>query len=169
MKKTRLLFGLAMTLVTTLAFDARSAEPNIESLLASAKAGDVSDAAMVGACYEEGRCGAAMDHGEAMRWYRIAAAKGDVWAMYGIGTLYHHGRGVSKDKAIALAIYEVVGALSAKSVEGMRDHQESLTRGMSESEVYKLGEISNPLYLQMREPGNFIRALDQYLAEHRGK
>jgi hypothetical protein len=37
------------------------------------------------------------DYAEAMRWYRRAAAQGDVDAEYGIGLLYANGWGVPSD------------------------------------------------------------------------
>jgi uncharacterized protein len=41
--------------------------------------------------------GVAQDYGEAMRWFRLAADRGNSAAMINIGELYAKGQGVSKD------------------------------------------------------------------------
>ena len=42
------------------------------------------------------------DYGEAIRWYRQAADRGNAAAMNNIGWLYQHGRGVPQDYGEAM-------------------------------------------------------------------
>ena len=44
---------------------------------------------------------------EAVRWYRLAAAAGDIYAQGNLAERYEEGRGVAKDLAEALRLYEL--------------------------------------------------------------
>ena len=47
----------------------------------------------------------AQDLGEALKWYRMAAAQGDARAQFNIGWIYHHGRGLPPDAVEAAKWY----------------------------------------------------------------
>jgi tetratricopeptide (TPR) repeat protein len=64
----------------------RSADGSTESLAAN----------QIGFMWAWGE-GVAQDYGEAMRWFRLAAERGNAVAMNNIGELYAKGQGVSKD------------------------------------------------------------------------
>jgi TPR repeat protein len=64
----------------------RSADASTESLAAN----------QIGFMWAWGE-GVAQDYGEAMRWFRLAAERGNAVAMNNIGELYAKGQGVSKD------------------------------------------------------------------------
>lgn len=66
-----------------------------------AAAGDVEAIFLMGTAYDEG-LGVAVDHPEALRWYRRAAARGHVLAAHNVGNMYRDGRGVEVDHATAV-------------------------------------------------------------------
>ena len=51
--------------------------------------------------------GVLKDEGEALRWYRLAAAKGDADAQNNLGNMYRDGLGVLKDEAEAVRWYRL--------------------------------------------------------------
>jgi len=54
------------------------------------------------------------DYPEAVRWYRVAATHGNAAAMLSLGNMYRDGRGVEKDGAEAVHLYE-------RAAEGVAD------------------------------------------------
>ena len=48
----------------------------------------------------------AQDYGEAARWYNKAAAQGNPYAQYGLGTMSENGQGVDQDVAAAQSWYQ---------------------------------------------------------------
>lgn len=52
---------------------------------------------LVGELYRDG-LGLRQDHKEAVRWYRLAAARGDRQAMFALGRAYLEGKGVDKNE-----------------------------------------------------------------------
>jgi TPR repeat protein len=75
----------------------------------------------IGNLFSKGE-GVSVDKGEAMRWYRKAAGRGNAVAMRNIGNLFWRGDGVSVDKEEAMRWYrkaaELGDALAAKLLEG---------------------------------------------------
>ena len=57
-------------------------------------------AVTVGVMYDNGE-GVLKDDAEAVRWYRLAADQGDVFAQFNLGLMYANGLGVLKDDAEA--------------------------------------------------------------------
>jgi uncharacterized protein len=55
---------------------------------------------MLGDMYYFGR-GVTQDYGEAVKWYKLAAAQGDASAQYNFGLMYANGQGVAQDYVIA--------------------------------------------------------------------
>lgn len=66
-----------------------------------AAAGDLEALFLMGTAYDEG-LGVAVDHPEAMRWYRRAAAAGHVLAAHNLGNMYRDGRGEAADPQAAV-------------------------------------------------------------------
>lgn len=160
-----IIFGLVLVVLAFNGWADSNADDavQVQVLRTKAESGDGSAASLLGAMLEAGQ-GTPIDYLEAMKWFRVAAGKGDYWGMYRIGGLYQHGHGVPANPVVALAIYELIGATNKSRTGGVPDHQESLLRGMSDADIKELASRANPLYLELRKPGNFIPALDQYLA-----
>lgn len=72
-----------------------------ETLWEPAKNGNVVSIRHIATLYDYGQ-GVPQNYGEAIRWYRLAANKGDDWSMGRLGALYDLGLGVSKNKTEAL-------------------------------------------------------------------
>ena len=66
-------------------------------LLARAEAGAANSQYTLGFIYEHGLYGAPQDAGEAVIWYRLAAAQGYVAAQFSLGVMYDQGRNVTQD------------------------------------------------------------------------
>ena len=48
-----------------------------------------------------------LDYAEAVKWYRLAAERGDNDAQFNLGAMYFEGQGVKKDKVIGLMWLEI--------------------------------------------------------------
>ena len=59
--------------------------------------------------YAEGQ-GVPQDYEEAVKWYRLAAAQGNVSAQYSLGLAYEKGQGVSQDYKEAVKWYRLAAA-----------------------------------------------------------
>jgi hypothetical protein len=55
---------------------------------------------LVGLMYEGGK-GVKQDYPEALKWFRLSAARGNAWAQYCIALMYDNGRGVPKSRGKA--------------------------------------------------------------------
>jgi TPR repeat protein len=68
-----------------------------------AEAGDAKFQEIMGECYYDASSsfGVPKDYAEAVKWYRLAAEQGNVFAQYELGRMYHNGTGVPKDYAEA--------------------------------------------------------------------
>ena len=75
------------------ALDFNTALNNLKPL---AKQGDARAQVALGLLYYFGT-GVTEDHGQAAKWYRLAAEQGEAIAQFGLGSLYHHGQGVPQD------------------------------------------------------------------------
>jgi TPR repeat protein len=72
------------------------ARKNFESLKKAAKAGDVNSMDLVAMHYQS-----AKNYAEAIRWYKLAAAKGDILAQDFLAGIYEVGEGVTQNHAEA--------------------------------------------------------------------
>ena len=52
-------------------------------------------------CYDEGK-GVRVDQSLAVKWYRMAAERGDADAQYNLAACYDNGEGVRKNSAVAV-------------------------------------------------------------------
>ncbi|MCD7824033.1 MAG: SEL1-like repeat protein [Oscillospiraceae bacterium] len=58
----------------------------------------------LGVCYKEGR-GTAVDKGQALRWFMVAAGNGHLGAMYELARCYENGEGTAVNKPVAFYWY----------------------------------------------------------------
>lgn len=85
-------------------------------------------------------------HGEAARWYGLAAAKGDTVAQTLLATLYLKGRGLKRDPIKAYAWYDVAAAHGHANAARARD---AAGQQMSSNQV----ETARKLALDWRSKG----------------
>jgi hypothetical protein len=63
----------------------------------------------LGGLYAEGQ-GVPQDYTEALKWYRLAAERGDVWSQFNVGRLYLNGNGVQQDYEVAYFWFSLAAA-----------------------------------------------------------
>ena len=97
---------------------------------------------------------------EAAKWYRRSADQGDARAQLLLGNLYQLGQGVPRSAVVAYALYSVSARRDAKGNPAL-DHRATLARAMTPEDLEAARKLSD----EMSQPGNFARALDQYLAQ----
>ena len=73
-----------------------AAESKIDRQIRSAEQGDIQAQLKLGQMFYEGK-GVQPDYGQAMHWFRLAAAQGSAEAQNSVGTLYDNGKGVPRD------------------------------------------------------------------------
>lgn len=87
-----------------------------------AKVGDATAANHLGVCYEKGTNGLAVNLGQAVHWYTIAARAGSGLALHNLGDCYRKGRGVKADSWKAFEYYQKAAATGlAKGYEDVGD------------------------------------------------
>ena len=87
-------------------------ENEIDRLKALAESGIAPAAFELGRRYEEGKRGAPLNTAEAIRYYEIAAGKGNAYAMNRLGVIYFNGHyGMAKNTVVALELFERSAAL----------------------------------------------------------
>jgi uncharacterized protein len=74
-----------------------------------AQRGDVRAQGALGGLYADGR-GVPQDYGEAVKWFRRAAAQGLAAAQYALGLLYRNGQGVPQDAGEAVQWFRQAAA-----------------------------------------------------------
>ena len=82
------------------AFERGDAAAALEAWRPLAEAGDARAQAALGSLYIHGQ-GVPVDHGEALRWTRLAAGQGDVTGQFNMGTILAGSLGVERDYAQA--------------------------------------------------------------------
>lgn len=115
----------------------------------SANKGDLVSQFNLGALYYEQK-----NYTQAIYWYKKSANGGDAKAQNNLGQMYGEGRGVKKDKEIALALY--ILAASNGDVEN-RDNALSVLSNDSIKNAVRLSK-------NMKEIG-VLQALDEFAAE----
>lgn len=98
-------------------------QPPLPLLHQQAQEGNPSAQTRLGYLYETGNNGVAQDHGEARRWYALAAAQGNAEAQWRLGGLHSAGLGGACDL-----------------VEAARWYREAALRGHPQAQ-YKLGNL----------------------------
>jgi TPR repeat protein len=77
----------------------------VADLRAKAEEGDIHAQVELGRAFFLGLFGLRKDDAESVKWYRMAAERGDATAQYNLGWRYADGRGVPVDKAEAVKWY----------------------------------------------------------------
>jgi TonB family protein len=67
----------------------------------------------VGLIYDTGGFGVERDYAQAMKWYQIAASKGEPFALCAIGEMYAKGHGVEQNYVIAMGWYSKAADLGS--------------------------------------------------------
>ena len=78
-------------------------EKDFVALRQQAEAGDAEAMRAVAKCFEVGLMGQTKDAGKAFHWYELAAKRGNVRALGGLGHNYLFGTGVEKSLALGVA------------------------------------------------------------------
>ena len=89
----------------------------------------------LGLAYEKGQ-GVPQDYQEAVKWYRIAAARQDEWAQTRLGSIYAEGKSVPQDFQEAVKWYRLAAAQGyapAQSSLGLAYENEKACAGLSGS------------------------------------
>jgi len=81
----------------------------------------------LGQLYEDGQ-GVPRDYVEALRWYRMDADQGDVWAQLSVGRFYEKGSGVDQDDAEACFWFSLAASRSSDKVPFAFWRDETLAR-----------------------------------------
>jgi uncharacterized protein len=95
----------------------------------------------------------------AIEWYRAAAEKGDVRAQVGLGLRYKFHKGVAKNWSVAYALFTLAKLYSSEE----RKHIPDFAGPAATARVY-VTPATWTLVHAMAEPGNLLKALDQFIA-----
>jgi hypothetical protein len=112
----------------------------------------------LGKMYANGK-GVPQDYKEAVKWFRLAAEQGNAWAQNDLGEMYANGKGVPQDKVLAYALYNLSAARHTLPDSDARDNRDAIVKEMSPREI----EAGQALTRELSQPGNFGKALDDYL------
>ncbi|SRR5216683_3909209 len=93
----------------------------LEDLIAQGQYGHL------GELYAEGQ-GVPRDYVEALKWYRMAADQGDIWAQLAVGRFYEEGCGVRQDDEEACFWFSLAAGRSPDKVPFASSRDESLTK-----------------------------------------
>ncbi len=118
----------------------------LEILQPLAASGDARAQTSIGAMYETGQ-GVALNHTEAIKWYRLAAAQGEAWAQLNLGIRYQSGQGVTLDYAEAAKWYRLAAAQRNPVAQTMLGEMYAEGQGVARDYVraymwFNLGAIS---------------------------
>jgi hypothetical protein len=99
----------------------------------------------LGQLYEDGQ-GVRRDYAEALKWYRMAADQGDVWAQLAVGRLYEKGHGVRQDDEEACFWFSLAASRSTDKVPFAFWRDEILTKltPKQKEEVQKRLQVWKP-------------------------
>ncbi len=81
----------------------------------------------LGQLYEDGQ-GVPRDYVEALKWYRMAADRDDIWAQLAVGRFYQKGRGIRQDDEEACFWFSLAASRSADKVPFAFWRDETLTK-----------------------------------------
>ncbi len=101
---------LIAALVLFLAFRADARAADLETLKTKARRGNTTAQTNLGGMYYYGQ-GVAQDYGEALQWYRLAAAQGLAKAQAALGDMYGFGQGVAQDYIQAYTWWSLAAAI----------------------------------------------------------
>jgi TPR repeat protein len=129
-----------------------------------AEGGSPENQFILGVIYHNGQ-GVGQDYTESVKWYRLAANRGQSTAQSNLGSMYQYGQSVASSKVVAYALYN----LSA-SIDPSTDNKAPNNRAAMASEMTpKMLDAAQALTNEMSKPGNMLKALDAYIKNHRAK
>ena len=99
------IFGILITVLFLSVGHTASAQDKL--LLQLAEGGLDAFQVTLGLAYENGTSGVEQDYAEALKWYRLAAEQGNVFAQLRLGGSYYSGKGVEQDYAEAVKWYRL--------------------------------------------------------------
>lgn len=112
----------------------------------------------LGAMYEHG-IGMPVNYSNAARWYLPTAEQGDIDALSNLGVLYQKGQGVTEDKILAMALYNISVAYAGNSQTQAAQNRQFLANQMPLEDVKKAQSLTEVLLKQ----GNLQPGLEAYL------
>jgi len=115
----------------------------------------------LGVIYQYG-FGVPKDYVAAVKWFRLAASQGQANAQNNLGIMFEHGQGVPSNRVTAYALYSVAASNDNSYGKRGSKYQATLASTMSAKEI----EIGQALLVEMRVPGNFLKALDNFQKSH---
>lgn len=124
----------------------------------AAEQGDDLGQVNLGVIYANGK-GVAQDYKEAVKWFRLAADQGSSSAQRNLGAMFVYGNGVPENRVAACALLDLAVAAGAKTDGSLTELHGLLPQTMTKNEI----KASLALTQQMAEPGNLLKALDQYV------
>ena len=98
--------------------------------------------------YDKGR-GVPQDYAEAVRWYRLAAEKGNATAQFNLGLMYHRGEGVPSDTVTAYAWLSII---AAQGDTNAKEAKEVVSRLMTQSQIAEAQKRSREYWTQYVVP-----------------
>lgn len=101
----------------------------------------------------------AVNYTKAAHWYRPAAEQGDIDALSNLGVLYQKGQGVTQDKILAMALYNISVAYAGNSQTQAAQNRQFLANQMPLEDVKKAQSLTEVLLKQ----GNLQSGLEAYL------
>ena len=90
-------------------------EPDIPSAIAAAEQGNVDAQCFLGIVYSTGQYDVEQNYAEAIKWFTMAAEKGEPTAQYNLSLFYIEGFGVDPDTVKAQQLYD----LAAKQLDNL--------------------------------------------------
>ena len=147
---------LIAALVLFLAFSAGAGAADLETLKTKARRGNTTAQTNLGGMYYYGQ-GVAQDYGEALQWYRLAAAQGYAEAQTNLGGMYYYGLGVAQDYFEAYTWYRLAAA------QGLAQAQAAL------GDMYGFGQGVAQDYIQAYTWWSLAAAIDTTVANKRDK
>ena len=121
----------------------------------AAAQGDAFAQANLGLMYHSG-LGVSQDYMEALKWYRLAAAQGHVGAQNNLGLMYTNGNGVFSSHVVGYALYNISAAGDSADATVNRT---DLLKSMNSKDI----NAGQNLTRELAKPGNFLKALDNYV------
>ena len=93
--------------------------------------------------------GVTQDYAEALKWFRLAAERGDPSAQYALGLMYQSGRGLSRDYILAHLWFDLSAAQGTKIAVTSRDRIE---RQMAPAQIAEAQKLAREWKAKPEEP-----------------
>jgi len=107
--------------------------------------------------------GVPKDEGKSVFWYRKAAEQGLPDSQNNLGTAYRFGKGASKSVVVAYALYNLASNSAPSTVKHSENRSDvnrsDVSTEMTQAEIDAAQELTK----QMMQPGNMLKALDDFL------